>query len=209
MAYLAGNTIGIIDDNVEKPLDPYTLGYEKGFKIMNEKLKEKTDKHIPQIYELYNSGLSASKIGKQLGIGKTTVKRVLEREWGIKPINRHKDVNGNDLEFWSDKYKPWHEEWLRLFKEEGMILNHIVKKYNVPDTSVAKFLQSSMSTKEYLEICKKNRMGSKLKYKHFVPEWEKLRQEGMSFSKIGKMYNVKGDTVATNLRGYDTRNIIK
>ncbi len=133
---------------------------------MNKKLKERTDKHINEIYSLYNLGLGLAKIGKQLNLGRTTIKRVLKREWNIEPMDKLKDVNGNPLKHGDSKYKPWHKEWLRLFKEEGMILNHIVKKYNVPDTAVAKFLQSSMPTKEYLEICKKNRKGSKTKHKN-------------------------------------------
>ncbi len=207
MAYLAGKILGTINDSVKEPQNPYTASYNKTFKVINEKSKAHTDQYIEDIYNMYQLGMSIRLIAKSTSLSDNTVSRVLQREFNINPMDKYKDVNGNNLKKVNDRvYLPLQQEWLNLFLN-GMIINHIAKKYNVSECIITRYIQMKISNEEYLKIAKNNRIGSKLKYKHFIPEWEKLRKSGMSFHKIGKLYNVKGDTVATNLRGYDTRSI--
>lgn len=205
MAYLIGKILGNINDGVKEPQNPYTASYDKTFKIMNKKLKDHTDQYIQQIYDMYQSGASVGKIAQSISLSDNTVSRVLQREFNIKPIDKYKDVNGNSLTMANDRmYLPLQQEWLDLFLN-GMIVNHIAKKYKVSECVVARYINMKMTKEEYLEIAKRNRKGSKLQHQHLIKEWQQLRDNGISFNKIGKMYGVKGDTVATNLRGYDLR----
>lgn len=156
----------------------------------------------------YNLSVTAKNSGKcrsletknKMSLGRKNKKRSLsaiqktKKTLTNRPLSEeNKKHIGNAIR----KYDCFVVEWREL-RRQGFYYREIAKKYNVSKSNVMNYLKVYFPEGESVENNNSNKHGIR-KYTHLVEEWRNLKTSGMSYSDIGKKYNISGSSVCKYL----------
>jgi len=94
------------------------------------------------------------------------------------------------------KYKHLVDEWKEL-RRQGLKYSEIGERYNIAHETIRKYLLYFYPEEDIVNIKTEDR-----KYLHLLKEWQELYKQGVSFSEIGRRYNVNRNTVSIYLNNY-------
>lgn len=128
--------------------------------------------------ELYESGLSFSKIAKEEGISRLTVQRVLD---GVVTVRSKK------------KYAHLLNRWVDLYVNQGISSTEIAERDKVDAVTVIKYLKDA-------GVEMRRQYGQTSPYETFIPTWIELYKAGNSLKEIADQYDTFPQTVHKHLK---------